>query len=300
MLTDVAIVGSPGADEPRGRDAGLAQIFTRNSLTWAPKSILTAGDAFGGNAFGTSVALLDDPIQTFAFVGSPGNDNQGTDAGAAYVFASFDTLWAQQERLIPDGTTAGDRFGASAAAYGAHVAIGAPGADQSGTDRGAVHLFRKQLADLWPHQATLYPKADGSAFGTSVGMHERALLVGAAAPSGVLHRDGAAYLYEDAPALMTASEAPEERPDRSLVLHHFPSPASASTTIAFTLPATGTAHLAIYDLLGREVAVLVNRTLPAGRHQLRWDAAPFAGGVYVCRLRHAGVAIARPMVIVHP
>jgi hypothetical protein len=40
----------------------------------------------------------------------------------------------------------------------------------------------------------------------------------------------------------------------------------------------------IYDILGREVAVLVSREMSAGSHTERWNAAGMPSGVYLCRM----------------
>jgi len=62
-----------------------------------------------------------------------------------------------------------------------------------------------------------------------------------------------------------------------------------STTIKFALPEPGTVKLQIYDLMGGVVRTLVNRSMPAGRHQLNWDGRNRAGervaaGTYIYRM----------------
>ena len=63
-----------------------------------------------------------------------------------------------------------------------------------------------------------------------------------------------------------------------------PNPATGSTRIAFTLGAAGPARLAVYDVLGREVAVLADGPMAEGRHEVRLDAAALSAGTYVYRL----------------
>ena len=43
-------------------------------------------------------------------------------------------------------------------------------------------------------------------------------------------------------------------------------------------------RLAVYDLLGREVAVLIDERKTAGRYEVGWDATGFPSGVYICRM----------------
>jgi len=55
--------------------------------------------------------------------------------------------------------------------------------------------------------------------------------------------------------------------------------------------------LKVYDVLGREVAVLVDETIPPGTYGVYWDAANFPSGVYVYRLEVGGDNSARKMLL---
>jgi hypothetical protein len=66
--------------------------------------------------------------------------------------------------------------------------------------------------------------------------------------------------------------------------HAYPNPFNPRTTIAFTLARNAQVRLPIYDLRGRQVAVLVDGELPAGRHEVLWDAAGLPSGLYVYRI----------------
>ncbi len=63
-----------------------------------------------------------------------------------------------------------------------------------------------------------------------------------------------------------------------------PNPFASRTTLAFEVEAAAHVRLAVYDLLGREVAVLVDGALEAGRHRAALDAGALAAGTYVYRL----------------
>ena len=65
----------------------------------------------------------------------------------------------------------------------------------------------------------------------------------------------------------------------------------------FDLPAATPATLAVYDALGREVAVLVSGTLPAGRYTFDWDAADRPGGLYLYRLQAGAYQATRPVML---
>jgi hypothetical protein len=70
---------------------------------------------------------------------------------------------------------------------------------------------------------------------------------------------------------------------------NYPNPFNPSTTIRFDLPEAGRVRLAIYDLVGREIAVLMDEKWSQGEHEARWDGldarhVPVPSGVYLYRL----------------
>ena len=72
----------------------------------------------------------------------------------------------------------------------------------------------------------------------------------------------------------------------SFWLHqNYPNPFNPSTTIRFELSARTPVRLAVYDLLGREAAVLVNETLESGIFEATWNAAGAASGTSFYRLQ---------------
>jgi hypothetical protein len=71
----------------------------------------------------------------------------------------------------------------------------------------------------------------------------------------------------------------------SYTLGNFPNPFNSQTTFAFTLPEAGNATLKIHDLLGREVATVLNGYKPAGAYEINWSAASLPAGVYMYTLK---------------
>lgn len=61
---------------------------------------------------------------------------------------------------------------------------------------------------------------------------------------------------------------------------NYPNPFNPATTITYRLPTSGMVRLAVFDLLGREAAVLVNERRDAGSHEVNFDGSRFASGVY--------------------
>jgi hypothetical protein len=68
------------------------------------------------------------------------------------------------------------------------------------------------------------------------------------------------------------------------LLQNYPNPFNPSTEIGFRIQVAGFTSLKAYDVLGREVATLVNEEKPPGSYSVVWDATGLAAGVYFCRL----------------
>ena len=87
--------------------------------------------------------------------------------------------------------------------------------------------------------------------------------------------------------LSHVSESPA-RPLEYGLEQNFPNPFNPSTVISCSFPSSGRARLAIYDMLGREVAVLIDGPGQAGRQGVIWNAAGKASGTFLCRLEFDG------------
>ncbi len=97
--------------------------------------------------------------------------------------------------------------------------------------------------------------------------------------------EGEVYRVRSAPV---ASE-PSGAPDRALQLRLAgPNPFAGATALTVETSRAGPVRVAVYDVLGREVAVLADGPGPAGARTLRLDARGLAAGVYVVRLEAAG------------
>jgi len=74
-------------------------------------------------------------------------------------------------------------------------------------------------------------------------------------------------------------------PERIVLYQNYPNPFNPSTTIKYELPKSSKVRLSVYDVLGRELSVLVNERREAGVHEVKFDGSNLASGVYFYRLR---------------
>jgi cyclophilin family peptidyl-prolyl cis-trans isomerase len=123
---------------------GAAYIFAPNEVdpnNWDQQTKLTASDAADEDYFGFSVAIG----AGHALVGAYGNDEYGSNSGAAYIFAPNDINpdnWDQQAKLTAPDANDGDYFGSSVAiGTGGRAIIGAYGNDDDGSESGSAYIL---------------------------------------------------------------------------------------------------------------------------------------------------------------
>jgi hypothetical protein len=106
---------------------------------------------------------------------------------------------------------------------------------------------------------------------------------------------GRAYLF----ALAEEVTATEEGPPISFVLHApQPNPFATRASVRYDLPAASFVRLSVHDVLGREIAVLVDREAPAGRHAAVLDGARLTAGTYLLRLEANGEVATQHLALV--
>ncbi|MGA9291863.1 MAG: T9SS type A sorting domain-containing protein [Ignavibacteriaceae bacterium] len=67
--------------------------------------------------------------------------------------------------------------------------------------------------------------------------------------------------------------------------NNYPNPFNPTTNIKYDLPKETFVTIRVYDILGREVATLVNEKQSSGRYIIKFDASDFASGMYICRIK---------------
>ena len=78
---------------------------------------------------------------------------------------------------------------------------------------------------------------------------------------------------------------------------NYPNPFNPSTTIEYQIPNQSFVSLKIFDLLGREVATLVDEMNQAGIHSVKWDASVFSSGIYFYRLSAGSYSATKKLIL---
>ncbi|MGE5680579.1 MAG: T9SS type A sorting domain-containing protein, partial [Bacillota bacterium] len=115
--------------------------------------------------------------------------------------------------------------------------------------------------------------------------------------TGTIYLDNLRAKY---PNSSTSVEAENGKLPESYYLgQNYPNPFNPSTVIEFSLPDNNQeVSLKVYDLLGREVAELVNGKMSAGQHKVLWNASQNASGVYFYRLQSGNYAETKKMMFI--
>lgn len=85
-------------------------------------------------------------------------------------------------------------------------------------------------------------------------------------------------------------------PTRIELLQNFPNPFNPATIIAFYVPTTEFVTLKIYSITGQEIETLVNGEVPAGQHELHWNAKNLASGVYIYQMQARNYSSSKKMI----
>lgn len=86
-------------------------------------------------------------------------------------------------------------------------------------------------------------------------------------------------------------------PDRVRMDQNYPNPFNPATIIRFAVPHESRAVIRVYDVLGREVATVLNAVVTAGEHVVRFDGSGLSSGVYLYRLEAEGVHVTHTMLL---
>ena len=94
------------------------------------------------------------------------------------------------------------------------------------------------------------------------------------------------------------SEQSSTIPSKYVLNQNYPNPFNPSTIIHFELPQTGYVTLKVYNLLGQEVAMLVNEVKPAGFYAVKWNASNVPTGMYFYQLTSGGFSQVKKMLLI--
>ncbi len=190
---EVVLVGAYW-DDDYGSDSGTTYVFRYNGSDWLEEAKLLPSDGAAGDWFGRSVAISGDTV----LIGAYYDDNEnGSDAGAAYVFHYDGSDWVQEAKLLASDGAPADKFAHSVALFADTALVGAQWDDDHGASSGSAYVFRYNGSD-WLEEAKLLA-SDGTPqdeFGWWVAISGDTAVIGALFQGDDGDQRGSAYVFQ--------------------------------------------------------------------------------------------------------
>lgn len=119
-------------------------------------------------------------------------------------------------------------------------------------------------------------------------------VTGQSAGSGTGY-DFATLKYSQTPTGVNQTE--NSLPEKYYLLQNYPNPFNPNTSIKYSIGNKQLVQFKIYDLLGREVAVLVNKEMPAGNYEVNFNASKLSSGIYFYRIQAGSFVQTNKMIL---
>ena len=87
-------------------------------------------------------------------------------------------------------------------------------------------------------------------------------------------------------------------PNKFVIFQNYPNPFNPTTEIRFEVPVSGFVSLKVYNVLGREIATIVNEQKNPGAYSVQWNASAQPSGVYYYRMLTGSFSETKKLVLV--
>ncbi|MGA9120280.1 MAG: T9SS type A sorting domain-containing protein [Bacteroidota bacterium] len=283
--------------------------FTRTDATRyaeAAYAIRQAGD-LAGTTQGIAVLQAGQGVYFKTFGG--GRNRWGDFSNTVVDPSDSLTFWTIQEYAgTPVGNVAVDGSGRWATHWG-KIVVDVPLAVQltglSGTMKadGSVRIawttasevacygFRIERSAMVPDNYQSLPDGFVAGHGTTLELHTYSFDDFPVASGKYFYRltevdlDGSTHPYEPISVDVLTAVQQSDLPTQTSLRQNYPNPFNPSTTIEYSLANATRVKLSVYDLVGREVAVVVEGVMPAGNHSAVFAPKGLSSGVYFYRFR---------------
>jgi len=288
---DNVIIGAY-EDDDNGINSGSAYIFERNITDWAEKQKLTASDGSELDGFGVSVSISGE----YAIVGSYYDDDNGPYSGSVYIFKREGLTWQEKQKITANDGIEYDEFGFSSSISGDYIVVGAHFNDEMGWNSGSAYIFKREGSQwIEERKLSISDSVAGSWFGFSVSMSGDCAVVGAPLDENE-EKKGSAYVF------CNVVEVNLDNPTAFVLSQNYPNPFNPTTKIKYQIPELSFVTIKVYDVLGNEIATLVNEEKPAGSYELEFsvgrDLSPdIASGIYFYRIQSGNIVESKKMIL---
>jgi hypothetical protein len=120
-------------------------------------------------------------------------------------------------------------------------------------------------------------------------------LIGVASNSSNINKVG--FWYQAGDLVTSVEQISNNLPKEFKLLQNYPNPFNPLTTIEFALPRRSSIKLQIFDLLGRQIATLLDDELQPGEYRVTFEAEHLPSGVYFCRIQADGFVRTKKLIL---
>lgn len=135
---------------------------------------------------------------------------------------------------------------------------------------------------------------EDGAFSIALDNNSNVLVTGYVTDSSGFNSDIATIKYSQAIGIHNISN---EIPEGFLLSQNYPNPFNPVTNIQFSIPKLAYVKLVVFDMLGREVEVLVNENVSAGTYNVDWNSSSYPSGVYFYKMETENFTQTKKMIL---
>ncbi len=282
-------VGTTSLTSVGGSDIFFAKYNSTGSFVWEKKI------GSGGDDFGTSLALdgSGNAYTTGYFNGTADFDPSTNAADTLKLTSSDDDIFFAKYRTI-DGLLPVELTSFTATSKNSAVEL-------SWSTVSEINNFGFEIEKAEIHNQSSEKQWKKISFvqgnGTSNIQHHYTFIDKNVTTGKFIYR----LKQIDMDGKFTYSEEIEgnaEIPKEITLSQNYPNPFNPVTTINYEIPQTGKVYLKVYNVLGEEVATLVNGMQEAGRYSTQFDASKYSSGIYFYKLTSNNYILVKSMVLV--
>ena len=297
MNDEYLIISAPNEGED---NFGAVYTYRYENGEWKYESRLSVNTPYLDQKFGTKIILDGDEL----FISEPGAVAWwNTYSGSVYVYKREENSWKLKQTIHEKELASSSTFGAGIAKHGDSLFVGAPRTVTVDPNvlTGAVFMYIKQ-GEEWVFEKIFYPEDEAaySMFGEEITVNEDFIAIGAPGYRIFGVEKGAVYVY---PKTITGVAVEKGlNPTEFVLEQNYPNPFNPVTKIKYSIPAnvetSYMTSLRVFDILGNEVAELVNEQKQAGTYEVKFNAGDLSSGVYFYRLQTSnGVALTKKLLL---